>query len=172
MKKYAPLGILFALVSVIILGGTSCGRKITTHSRDTIYIKKVDTIQIKPDTVAILKVEKSIDSVFVEIEKDCPNLPKKKLVKLKEVIEGKCTHESLSGGTMRAKSARTNVDLIIRFNGNDATVYFDVEQPEITDKTVITKSPSLFRQALNVWFLWLPFWIFIAIWAFFRFFYK
>lgn len=153
--------IMFLLL-IVVIGFSSCGRKITSHTRDTIYVKKTDTIHIKPDTVAILKVERSIDSVFVEIEKECPNLPKTKLVKLKEVVEAKCTHESLSGGTMKAKSAKTNANVIIHFNGNEATVYFDVDQPEITD--TIEREVSFWYCLKETVYVWCPLLLFFIVW--------
>ena len=75
--KNALTGILFLLVSIIILGGTSCVRykTVSTHTRDTIFVKQTDTTTIYLEDKSAPK----IDTVFQEIEKDCPSLPKEKV---------------------------------------------------------------------------------------------
>ncbi len=158
---------------VVVLGGTSCVRYRTTtnHTRDTVTVTIRDTItMVQLDTTATIRVEKSIDSVFIEIEKDCPQLSGK-TGELRDKIKESCTHESLSGGSLIAWSPQLKENILVKFEGNKAVVILN-EQREIFTETITiehTVKQSLLKQILNTWFMWVPGLLFFLLWAVSRF---
>lgn len=162
------IGCIIATLSL-----SSCVRTKTTmtHTRDTIFVEVHDTVVIETkDTLAIVKVHHKIDTIFSEIEKDCPN-DKPKIENYKSEIEDECTIESLTGGSMSIYFPKLKQNITIKFFRNKGIAIDDGLQEEITDKTEknTVRQISLFRQALNTWFMWLPAWVLIALSLFLRF---
>jgi len=173
------LGFMFCVVLAGLLGGTICVRyhSVSTHTRDTIYVKLQDTtIVVMQDSAAVQKADTVINTVFVEIEKDCPQLSGK-TEGFKRKIKETCTIESLTGGELKANSPDLRSFVRFIFKGNEATAVWEVDQREIQDKTENTIveektkfiSPPWWMQALNVWYLWVPAWAFVVLWAVARF---
>lgn len=162
--------LLFLLIMgcvIATLSLSSCVRAKTTtsHTRDTIYIVIHDTTKITiHDTLAVEKVHHKIDTIFSEIEKDCPQ-EKAKLNVFKKEIKDECTIESLTGGLISIYFPKLKQTITIKFFGNKGVAVEDGRQEIITDKTekkTIVKL-SLFQQMLNTWFMWLPPWAFITL---------
>lgn len=123
------------LLCLLVIGGASCGRKSNPSKSDTTYTKKADTLGLKPkDPEAPKKVEKEIETIFIKVEKDCPEIPKDTIIKWKTGLKEKCTHESLSGGILSAKSEDGKRTYEIVFDGNKATVHGDFKEQTITIK--------------------------------------
>jgi hypothetical protein len=171
--------LLLPLVLTIILGGTSCVRYKAsyTHTRDTVFVKVLDTTRAKPaDSSAVAKVDTIIETVFMEVERDCPQKFGKSEF-LKGKIKDACTMESLTGGELKAHSPDLKTNVRFVFKGNEPTAIWDIDVMEIQDKTENTVikevqkfiTPPWWVQALNVWYLWAPAWFFIIFWLLIRF---
>lgn len=163
--KKAALAAFIVLILLMVLCFTSCVRykTITKHTRDTTYIVKLDTQKVKPaDPEAPKKVKDSIRTVFVEIEKDCPNI-KDRLPDYERRIQNQCTHESLSGGSIKVYSPQLKDSVIIEFDRNDGTAYFKGLDTLIEDKTETTETreESALSKALDL------FWLFALVAALF-----
>lgn len=172
MKLFIKLILLvFSLFVLIFFTGCVRTKTTTTHTRDTIYVEVHDTVTIKTkDTVAVEKVHHKIDTIFSEIEKDCPN-EKPKLDIFKQEIKDECTIEQLTGGSISIYFPKLKQNITIKFFGNKGIAVEDGKREIITDKIekkTIVKL-SLFQQALNTWFAWLPPWLFILLALFLRF---
>jgi len=174
------LGFLFCLVLVGLLGGTGCVsyKTSSTHARDTVYIPLKDTTKAESkDSSAPERAEAKIDTVFVEVEKECPNVSKEKINNWKNQTKETCTMESLTGGELKANSPDLRSFVRFIFKGNEATAVWEVDQREIEDKTentIVEEKPKFITppwwvQALNVWYLWLPAWAFVVLLAVARF---
>lgn len=126
----------------------------TTHTRDTIWIEKADTTQgFFEDTTASDSSETVVETVFMEIEKDCPNA-KEKLPEYKKEIKQAETMESKTGGSISAHSDSLNFGVIIKFKGDEISgVYWKGRMMVVEDKTVIDKKrdQSDFSKALSLW---------------------
>jgi len=131
--KYVFIGLAFIVVALL---GSSCVRyKSTyTHTRDTVIVVVHDTTFVPGDSVAVVLVEQKIDTVFSEIEKDCPNLPKAKINKYKAAVKETCTIEQLTGGSIYYYSEALKCKLRVKFNGNESIAIWELDQKTIFDK--------------------------------------
>lgn len=143
----------------------------TTHTRDTLYIAVHDSTGGKPeDPEASQKAEAKTDTIFKEIEKDCPN-EKNKLPGFKKEIEEAETIESKTGGSISSHSDSLGISVLIKFKNDQITgVEWSGREMIIEDKTEkdTTRERSLLRQAFDVWFLWIPAWVLLFLIVFFR----
>ena len=162
-------GLLLALVFTIVLAGTSCMRyKVASHTRDTIFVKQYDTTFIKADSVAIHKVDTVIETVFMEIEKDCPNVPKEKIKKWNNQVKEVCTHESLSGGSIVLTSPDLRAKVTISFDGNKGIADWEIDAKEIWDKEVKAPDIGFWTQVRHTWQFWLWQTLFAILWILFK----
>lgn len=163
--------LLSYIVALLLL--SSCGRykTTTTHTRDTLYIAVHDSTGGKPkDSLASQKAEAKTDTIFKEIEKDCPN-EKGKLPGFKKEIEEAETIESKTGGSVSSHSDSLGMSVLIKFKGDQiSAVEWSGKEMVIEDKTEkdTTRERSLLRQAFDVWFLWIPAWVLLFLIVFFR----
>lgn len=159
------LAVLCCIITILSMSSCVRTKTTTTHTRDTIYVEVHDTTTIAiHDTLAVEKIHHKIDTIFSGIEKDCPN-EKPKLNIFKQEIEDECTIESLTGGSISIYFPKLRQNITIKFFGNKGIVVEDGKQEIITDKTEteIVRQLSTFRQIINTWYMWLPFWLFIAL---------
>jgi hypothetical protein len=170
--------ILLFVVPVVILAGTSCIRPhtSTTEKLDSTKVEKADTGKAKlADENAPEKVREIIKEVFMEVEKDCPQLAKKesdgtsKAQKLKKKIQDQTNLQKMTGGWIFANSHKLGTSVRIDFKGDQPTAYWNQKLYSYTKTITITKKPTILRQALNVWFLWVPAWIFFLLWLYSKF---
>lgn len=140
--KYVFIG----FIVVLLFGGSSCTRlqTSTSHSRDTVYVAKVDTVLLPQDTVHIERVYTTVDSVFMEVEKDCPNITKVKVTAWTNKVKEVCTIESLTGGKLKVYAPLLKDSVTIHFKGNGGVVILSGYDTLVNDKTVTTivKEPS------------------------------
>lgn len=164
-------GLAFILLAFC---GSSCVRYHTTTSekRDTVYTVKRDTVKvIMKDSTAVARIDRQIDSVFIAIATDCPNIKPNKINTYRGLIKDDCTLKSLTGGAMVAKSVNTGQDVIISFKGNEAYAYMEDSEMIIT-RTITTETIAdkpYFRKILDTWHFWLIPWL-ITIFLFIRLF--
>jgi hypothetical protein len=138
--------VLIGLVICLVAASFSCSRKttLTKHTRDTVYVAKVDTILIPTDTVFAERVYTTIDSVFMEVEKDCPNIDRSKVKQWTNKVKEVCTIEQLTGGKLKVYSPFLKDSVTIHFKDNSGVVILSGYDTLVNDKTVTTivKEPS------------------------------
>ena len=144
MRNFGYVFIGFAIILVAF--GTSCTRHstVTHHSRDTVYVAKVDTIRIPQDTVFAERVYTTVDSVFMEVYKDCPELKPSKVKEWTKAVKSVCTIESLTGGKIKVYSPFLKDSVTVHFKGNEGVVILSGYDTLVNDKTEIirTEKPS------------------------------
>lgn len=171
LKSNAYIRLLLALVFTIVLAGTSCVRyKVASHTRDTLYIKQFDTTGVRPkDSLATAKRDTIIETVFVEIEKDCQQVPKEKLNTWKKRIQEPCTMEGLTGGELKASSPDLRSKVTFYFKGDSPPVaVWEIEAMEILDKEVKAPDIGFWDQVRHTWQFWLWQTLFAILWIFFK----
>lgn len=167
-------GIYLLCCASLLLCLGACKRYTTTRTylpADTTYTHNKDSVEIKPDSAALEKVKTEIETVFMEVEKDCPNIPKEKTDNFRKRTLNACTMESLTGGELKAHSPDFRYFFRMVFKGNEPTIIWDIQEREIKqvieDKTV--KEISFFRKVLDTWPFWAFPWGFFLLWLFIRF---
>lgn len=152
MAKFAKIVLSVIIAWLIVLCLSSCVRYKTssTHTRDTVFVEQRDTVYVDPDTVAIHRVHKVIDSVFIEIEKDCPKA-KANIQELKKETKEACTLRSLTGGSIRVWFPMLKDSIVIVFDEGITTAYGSGKDQIITDTTTnnIVKEDSGFKRMLD-----------------------
>lgn len=140
--------VIFGLGIIFLLTCSSCTRlqTSTVHSRDTVYVAKVDTVLIPTDTVFAERVYTTVDSVFMEVEKDCPNLDRSKVNAWNNKVKSVCTIEQLTGGKLKVYSPFLKDNITIHFKDNGGVAILSGYDTLVNDKTVTTivKEPSFF----------------------------
>lgn len=135
---YVFIGLAFAFLVI----GASCTRLQTTtvRSRDTVYVAKVDTILIHQDTVFTERVYTTVDSVFMEVYKDCPNVTPAQVNRLNKTIKSVCTIEQLTGGKLKVYSPFLKDSVTIHFKGNGGVVILSGYDTLVNDKVDIIRT--------------------------------
>lgn len=130
------------LAFVLLTFGASCTRLQTTtvHSRDTVYVAKVDTVVIHSDTVFVEHVYTTVDSVFMEVEKDCPNVTPAQVNRWNKTIKSVCTIEQLTGGKLKVYSPFLKDSVTIHFKSNSGVVILSGYDTLVNDKVEIIRT--------------------------------
>lgn len=124
----------------IILNSCTTAKTVTTYKSDTTFIEVHDTVKVKQkDSLAPEKVYNNIDTIFQEIEKDCPN-EEAKLPGFKKEIKDDCTHEGLSGGSMSVYFPRLKQYVTVAFNGNAGTAIDDGKLMQVNTEKDVKKT--------------------------------
>jgi len=133
---YVFIGLAFIMVAF----GSSCSRKpIVKRTIDTTYNAKKDSAGvIHKDTAAEKKVEKEIETIYVEVAADCPNVPKETITKWKERTQKACSMESISGGKSYIYFPNSKDSIEVTWNKNKGTAVEKGRDTVIKDKTEIT----------------------------------
>lgn len=124
----------------IIFNSCTTVKTVTTYKRDTTFIEVHDTVKVKQkDSLAPEKVYNNIDTIFQEIEKDCPN-EEAKLPGFKKEIKEDCTHESLSGGSMSVYFPKLKQYVTVAFKGNSGTAIDDGKLMQVNTEKDVKKT--------------------------------
>ena len=143
--------ILILIAFIISFSRCTTVRTVSTHTRDTMYVSVKDTaVTVNKDSLLPQKQYLKIDTVFQEIEKDCPN-EKNKIVVYKKDIKNVCTIESLTGGSMSIYFPHLKQNISVSFLGNKGIASEKGYEKVITDKTETIKTiePSFFGKIMR-----------------------
>lgn len=158
--------VLIGLAVIILAACSSCSRKTFTTKVDTIYVQIKETSVVEPTSkTAEDSSSLVIDTVFLVIEKECPEIAAK-LPTLKRKIKEATTMQAKTGGSISTYSAKFNATCKIKYAGNIAWAEWSGKLPVVvkTEKVYM----STFEQIMSTWFAWVPPWAIIVIILFFK----
>lgn len=132
--------VLIGLIICLVAANFSCSRKtLVKHHRDTSFVKQYDSAGVvHKDSAAEQKVQKEIETIYVEVAADCPNVPKEKVAEWKERTQKSCSMESLSGGKSYIFFPLSKDSIEVSWKGNKGTAVEKSQNMVVNDKTEIT----------------------------------
>ena len=136
------LTLIVLVIIAFIISFSRCTtiKTVTTHTRDTLFVAIHDTAKVSlKDSSGPEKVNATIDTVFKEIEKDCPN-EEPKIGGFKSKIKKDCTIESITGGGVLVYFPKFKSNVKITFKGNVGTAVDIGVKEVINDKTTVIKT--------------------------------
>lgn len=156
---------IYCLLLCVCLAGlalVSCGRKATTQKSDTTIAEKKFAKLLPVDSGKVKSVEKTTDSIFVIIEKECPNL--ERLPQLRKAIKDKAPAQN------RLKDiniVNKDFELRVEYKGDQQRVRVITYNKIITNTKTIHHYDTWVNSALAVWPLWTIPWplLILIVWA-------